>query len=193
MEGYRLEAAACTVDVVLFTTAVQEARAAAGSTAQQELAGWRRAVDLYEGDLLSSFPYDDWCLGLRERLRGHLLEGLYRLARAALAADSPETARELALRMVELDPAEERAYRLLMRCCARMGCPGEAARQFERCREALWEELGAQPARATISLYETIRNGAALETREPVEDPLEADEELIAAARWPELPSQPLR
>jgi DNA-binding SARP family transcriptional activator len=141
-------------------------------------------VELYDGDLLCNFPYDDWCLGLRERLRVNLLDGLYQLARAALAAESHEQAQELALRMVGLDPAEERAHRLLMRCYARMGSPGEAVRQFERCREALWEELGAQPARATLSLYEAIRNGAAPEAEEPGDPVPGADGKAMFGLQW---------
>lgn len=184
MEGYCLEVAACAVDVAMFTAAVQEARAVAEEAPERALTSWRRAVDLYDGDLLSNFPYDDWCLGLRERLRVNLLDGLYRLARAALLAEALEEARDLALRMVGLDPAEERAYRLLMRCYARMGSPGEAVRQFERCRVALWEELGAQPAHATHSLYETIRNGAASDAEASGDLLFDADEETMAGHPW---------
>jgi DNA-binding SARP family transcriptional activator len=184
MEGYLLEAPVCAVDVVMFTAAIQEARAAAGDAPDRALSAWQRAVELYDGDLLCNFPYDDWCLGLRERLRVNLLDGLYQLARAALAAESHEQAQELALRMVGLDPAEERAHRLLMRCYARMGSPGEAVRQFERCREALWEELGAQPARATLSLYEAIRNGAAPEAEEPGDPVPGADGKAMFGLQW---------
>jgi DNA-binding SARP family transcriptional activator len=180
MEGYRLEAAAGAVDVAIFTAAVQEARAAAQTAPDRALAAWQQAVDLYEGDLLSNFPYDDWCLGLRERLRGQLLEGLYRLARASLAAGSPEAAKDLALRMVGLDPVQERAHRLLIHCYARLGCPGEAVRQFERCRQALWDELGAQPARATLNLCETIRSGTISEAQDPGDHLLEGEDEPMA-------------
>lgn len=162
MDGYCLEEAACAVDVSRFVEAVQEARAGSGGDepSDRALVAWQRAVDLYQGDLLSAFRYDDWCLAIRERLRDDCLDGLYQLARAAVAAGSLERARELGTRMVELEPAEERAHRLLMRCHALLGRPAEAVRQFERCRAALDEELGASPAAATKALLEEIRSGA---------------------------------
>jgi DNA-binding SARP family transcriptional activator len=164
MDGYCLEEPAFAVDVSHFVDAVQEARGASDGDepSDRALAAWQRAIDLYQGDLLSAFRYDDWCLAIRERLRDDYLDGLFLLARVALTRGEPERARELAARMVEMEPAEERAHRLLMRCYALLGRPAEAVRQFERCRAALDEELAARPAAATLALLETIHAGAAL-------------------------------
>lgn len=172
LEGYCLEAEACAVDADLFARAIRAARGATLESPPHDTApaDWRQAYEWYRGDLLGAFRYEDWCLTARERLRDDFLEALFRLARAALAAGSPEAARSLAARMVEIDATEERAHRLLMRCYALLARPGKALCQFERCRAALRSELGAGPAAATVSLFETIRAGGALfdlETEEP--------------------------
>jgi DNA-binding SARP family transcriptional activator len=185
LDGYCLEPAAIAVDAARFADAIRSARTALQREAAlarvapdggrrgglatgvrhpvsaEALAACREAVDLYRGDLLSAFPYDDWCLAMRERMRDDYLDALFQLARAALADGSLEAARGLGSRMVEVDSTEERAHRLLMRCYARLGRPADALRQFARCRAALHDELGARPSPATLALLETIRAGAA--------------------------------
>jgi DNA-binding SARP family transcriptional activator len=171
LDSYCLEPTACTVDASLFVQAVQAARSArAGSDLlPAALVAWRNAIELYHGDLLGGFPYEDWCLTARERLRDDFLDALFQLARHALITGSTEEARGLAARMVEIDPAEERAHRLLMRCYAVLDRPAEALRQFERCRAALQEELAARPASATVALLEAIRDGATFAEEDETE------------------------
>jgi DNA-binding SARP family transcriptional activator len=164
LDGYCLEPAAFAVDAARFAETMGKARAALQHAAaappgapnggrrvepaaavrptalEEALASCREAVELYRGDLLSAFPYDDWCLAIRERMRDDYLDALYQLARAALAEGSPEAARALGSRMVEVDSTEERAHRLLIRA-------------------ALHDELGARPSPATLSLLEAIRAG----------------------------------
>jgi DNA-binding SARP family transcriptional activator len=167
MDGYCLEEAACTVDAVSFAAAINDARKAqAEDVPVRAEAAWRRAIALYRGDLLSEFPYEDWCLSERERLRDDLLDALFHVARVAMATSAWHEAREMAARMVAIDPAEERAHRLLMRCHALLGRPAEALRQYERCAAALWEELGAHAGSATVALCEALRAGALLELEE---------------------------
>jgi len=168
LDGYCLEAGACAVDADLFARAVRAARAAppGAPPSGAALAEWQKAYELYRGDLLGAFLYEDWCLTARERLRDDFLDALFQLARAALERGAADEARGLASRMVEIDATEERAHRLLMRCFALLDRPAEALRQFERCRAALWEELGVRPAAATAALRETIRAGAALSAAE---------------------------
>jgi DNA-binding SARP family transcriptional activator len=167
------------VDADRFAQAVRAARAARSGAQPPEaaLAEWRRAYEWYRGDLLGAFVYEDWSLAARERLRDGFLDALFQLARAALERGSPDDARGLASRILEIDATEERAHRLLMRCYALLGRPAEALRQFERCRAALWDELGARPAPFTVSLFESIRDGAAVfgETEEGADQPAAAN------------------
>jgi DNA-binding SARP family transcriptional activator len=161
LDGYRLEAEACAVDAELFARAVRMARGSSAGVASPEraLPEWRRAGALYRGDLLLAFQYEDWCLSARERLRNDFLEVLFRLAHVAMEAGRTAEASRHAARMVEIDPTEERAHRLLMRCYVFLDRPAEALRQFERCRAALWEELAARPSPSTVSLRHAIREG----------------------------------
>jgi DNA-binding SARP family transcriptional activator len=173
LDGYCLEPAACTVDASVFARAVEVARAAPSdsSLSPGALAAWREAVELYRGDLLSGFPYEDWCLTARERLRDDFLDGLFQLARHCLVTGCTEEARVLAARMVEIDATEERAHRLLMRSYAALDRPAESLRQYQRCAAALQEELGARPAPATNSLLEAIRAGASFRGDDEGEEP----------------------
>lgn len=70
-----------------------------------------------------------------------LTRGLY-----ALAAGDAEI-------VLELEPFRESAFRLLMRARVGEGNPGEALRQYERCRTLLAEELGAAPSDETEALH----------------------------------------
>jgi len=160
-DGYRLETAACAVDADEFARLVRAARAATDGAPAPEgaLAEWRRAAGLYRGDLLVPFQYEDWCLTQRERLRNDFLEVLFRLAQESLERGRIDEACSRAVRMVEIDPTEERAHRLLMRCYVFLDRPAEALRQFERCRSALWEELAARPSHATVFLLQAIQEG----------------------------------
>jgi DNA-binding SARP family transcriptional activator len=169
LDGYCLEAESCAVDAELFVRAVRSARAfpPGAEISAPALAAWRQAYEWYRGDLLGAFRYEDWCLTSRERLRDDFLDTLFHLARGALAASSYDEARQRAAQMVEIDPTEERAHRMLMRCFALLGRPAEALRQFERCRTALEEELGARPSPATFALLHAIRAGAVLDEADP--------------------------
>jgi hypothetical protein len=55
------------------------------------------------------------------------------------------------------DRARERTHRQMMRLQAQAGDRIAALRQFDRCVAALDEELGVQPSRRTVALYQQIR------------------------------------
>jgi DNA-binding SARP family transcriptional activator len=99
----------------------------------------RKAVAIYPGELLPGDRYSDWCSGDRDRLRLLFLE--------ALAGG------EQWGRLVEEDPANERAHRQIMRAQLDRGDRRAALRQFEHMRSAL-RELGVTPDDASIEVYE---------------------------------------
>jgi predicted ATPase len=49
--------------------------------------------------------------------------------------------------------------RMAMRSYARLGQRGKALEQYERCRDVVWEELGAEPMVETSELYQDILEG----------------------------------
>jgi hypothetical protein len=59
--------------------------------------------------------------------------------------------------ILRVDRAHEQAHRRMMRLHALRGDRTAALRQYEQCVAALAEELGVQPTRRTLTLYDRIR------------------------------------
>lgn len=115
------------------------------------------AVQLYQGDLLEGW-YDDWCLFERERLQNMFLAMLDKLMGHCEANQRYETGIVYGTRILSFDRAREHTHRALMRLQYRAGNRTAALRQYERCCAALNEELGVQPARSTLLLYEKVKD-----------------------------------
>jgi DNA-binding SARP family transcriptional activator len=116
------------------------------------------AVRLYRGDLLEGW-YQDWCALERERLQHDFVDVLEKLVCACEARRETEQGLAYAKRMLALDPADEQAYRHLMRLRAQAGNRTRALREFQRCERVLVRELGVKPSPHTLALYESIRDG----------------------------------
>lgn len=123
-------------DVARFESAAQQALAA------DDAAACRTAADLYVGDLLPDDRYESWLTEPHGRLRQLYLD----LLRSGA----------LWKQLSDADPTDEQAARELMRAHLAAGERREAIRRFERLREALHDQLGVGPDRATIALYEDV-------------------------------------
>ncbi|GAB4200348.1 MAG: BTAD domain-containing putative transcriptional regulator [Roseiflexaceae bacterium] len=117
----------------------------------------RAALLLYGGDYLPDTRYDDWPSQERERLLALYLRGADRLATALLERGRNDEVIDLCRRILEHDPCWEQAYRLTMRACLRQGNRAQALRAYQRCCEALRDELGVEPAPETRQLFEEAR------------------------------------
>jgi predicted ATPase/DNA-binding SARP family transcriptional activator/DNA-binding CsgD family transcriptional regulator len=138
------------VDVDAFEEAARTARRS------REPAACRAAVELYAGELLPEDRYEPWAEERREALRETYLALLVELARLHEEREEYAPAIEtLRLALVE-DPARERAHAGLMRLYALSGRRQEAILQYGRLRQALSEELGAEPGAESRRLYEEI-------------------------------------
>jgi len=109
------------------------------------------ALDLYRGNLEADDPR-------RDLLRGRFVEASLRVARQADLQDRAR-AMELLRHVVEIDPAEEEAHRLLIRFFAEAGRRQEALRQYEVCEKALRAQLDVEPSQSTRELYASILRG----------------------------------
>ena len=89
-------------------------------------------------------------------------------------------------RWLELDPWDEAAHRLMMRVLALQGRRTAPLAQYEACRQALAQDVGAEPAPETVRQYEAIRDGH----RVPREDALGALDDAGVALSWPGLHPQ---
>lgn len=156
--GYRLETAGCWVDVDEAERLVREAESqlksgrpalAASASAQA-----RRLME--RGEFLEDEPYAPWAVdGRREAAR------LTRRAQragwtAAMAMGEPRAALELASDAVGVDQLDEEAHRARMQALYLAGDAAGALSAYERLREVLVEELGADPSPETEALHLSI-------------------------------------
>lgn len=145
------------LDVMAFEQAFTRVRAVSDEELDSERsAEVMRAVELYTGELLEGW-YQDWCLHERERLAGIYRAMLDKLMGYCAVHGDYETGLTYGERLLIEDPARERIHRRLMRLYYLCGDRTEALRQYERCVAALATELGVQPSRRTVALYEQLR------------------------------------
>lgn len=113
------------------------------------------AIETYTSDLLVNW-YHDWCLAERERLKSMYLMMLDKLVDFALIHQQFERGLTYGTRILLVDPAREHTHRKMMQLRYLAGNRTDAIRQYERCADALADELGVQPAKRTVDLYEQV-------------------------------------
>jgi DNA-binding SARP family transcriptional activator len=149
--------AALWLDVAAFEEAYAASRDVPGRDLEAaQSKSLEEAVQLHTGDLLEGWN-SEWCLYERERLLHiylHILDGLMEHAEAR---GSYELGFSYGDRILQCDRAREHTHQRLMRLHHLAGDRTGALRQFERCVEALEEELNVAPGGITIRLYEDIR------------------------------------
>jgi DNA-binding SARP family transcriptional activator len=145
------------VDYVAFEAAARRALAAGGP---ERIAALEAATRLWTGEPLPEERYSDWAVSWRERLSSLHADVLGALAETHSRAGDHAAAARAARALVDLDPLDEHAQRLLMSAYASAGRRGAALRQFLECRHALVEELGIEPEAETLALQRRILAGA---------------------------------
>jgi len=145
------------VDVFQFENAFASAQLTAADKLSRACADdLRQAVALYEGDLMEGW-YQDWCLFHRERLQGNYLVLLEKLMDYSELHREYDAGLAYGERLLNRDKVRERSYIRMMRMQYLAGDRAGAIRQFQRCVDALQEELGIRPSRRTREVYERIR------------------------------------
>jgi DNA-binding SARP family transcriptional activator len=127
------------------------------------------AVCIYRGDLLQGC-YHEWCLFERERLQNAYLAMLDKLMAYHETHGELEACLEVGARILRVDRASERTHRRLMRVYTAAGDRTAALRQYQRCVDALRQELDVGPGRRTQALHRQIRaDDLELESPAPAE------------------------
>jgi len=116
----------------------------------------REAARLYRGRFLEGY-WHDWCLFERERFQNMYLVMMDKLSEWSLARRNFEEGLDYGERILQLDPAAERAHQQMMRLYHLSGNRTAALRQFERCVRHLKEELDITPSAKTLTILEHIR------------------------------------
>lgn len=154
------------LDVAEFTRYLQAAPAdAAAALTEGQAAALQAAVDLYKGDFLAGFfvpnaaAFEEWVTGEQEWLRQTALQSMHRLILHYTRTGAYLMGINVATRLLALEPWQEEAHRQLMLLLALNGQRGAALAQYEACRRVLAKDLGVEPTRETIALYEQIRSG----------------------------------
>jgi ATP/maltotriose-dependent transcriptional regulator MalT/DNA-binding SARP family transcriptional activator len=144
------------LDADAFETAARKALATSGP---ERIAALEAATRMWTGEPLPEERYSDWATGWRERLISVHADVLGGLVEAHSLAGDHAAAARAARALVDLDPLDERAQRLLMSAYASAGRRGAALRQFLECRRALVEQLGIEPDAETLALQRRILAG----------------------------------
>jgi DNA-binding SARP family transcriptional activator len=135
----------------------------------------RQAAGLYSGDFRQGC-YEDWSVCERERLQNLHLGLLDKLAGYCEAHGEHEAGIDYCMRILSIDPARERAHRQLMRLHYLAGDRTAALRQYQRCLDALKQELGVGPSKSTQALYTQIREDSLGGQDETAADPASASQ-----------------
>jgi DNA-binding SARP family transcriptional activator len=133
--------------------------ARAARFAQNRLDLYEEAIALYKGDLLVEDRYAEWTEGPRRELRDLHNDLLIELSQLYAAAGKLELAAERLERLLQADPLNEDANRLMMRVYAEAGSRQKAHRQYKAFRAALRREIGAAPSEETETLIRDILAG----------------------------------
>ena len=146
------------VDAEAFVDCVHRAQVAAQhADPEAAMATYRVAQAIYHSPLLVDDRYEDWLIPHRQSLQDEYLKVLKHLAHQHFSDDDFEACAAMANKMLGVDPCDEEAHRLLMRCYGRMGQTHLALRQYHFCVDALSRELHLIPSPQTVALFQQIR------------------------------------
>ena len=100
-------------------------------------------VAAYTGEFLPEDRYEDWTAGTRDEVRSRFVVAARNLAGRAFERGEWQRCAELGRRLIEVDPYDENAYRLLVDALTAAGEPGEA-RQAHAAWSTAMAELGVE-------------------------------------------------
>ncbi len=120
-----------------------------------------KAVSAYQGELLPGF-YEEWVTLERERLKAAFNQKINTLLLCLVAGEQWEQVIYWGEQWIALGEAPEPAFRALMVAHANVGDMAKVATTYERCVQTLREELDVEPSEQTCTLFEQLRDGAAI-------------------------------
>lgn len=120
---------------------------------------FRRALELYEGDLLSSGETGERYILLRESLRQKAIRAAILVAHDEHQRGRHELALEACLKALRLESWQEQAVLLGMKSLMAMQQRPAAIRLYQGLEKILDEELGVAPGRELRDYYASILSG----------------------------------
>jgi DNA-binding SARP family transcriptional activator len=132
-------------------------RCFAGHQAEKAIGLSQRALDLYRGDFLCQVTEADWATTERNRLRACFVQLSINLGELLARRGDHGSALAVVDPVLILEPWNEDAAVIKMRCHARTGARSLATAAYRSCAEALTREFGIAPATQTTRIYEQVR------------------------------------
>jgi DNA-binding SARP family transcriptional activator len=132
------------------------AKARSNDDADVELNALRRAIELYQGEILPGEAYDDWFASVRERCRHEFEAACLRASGLLESRGQVPEALMLVRRALEHDPWREDLYQAALRLQMTAGQRSAAIETYFACRSRLIDDLGIDPSADTRKLYEQI-------------------------------------
>ena len=157
-EGYRLALpAAIHVDLELFQRSLRRGREARDAGRFRDaIQHLRAAVAVHRGQLLADLGAP-WIERQREETDRQLVAAAKELALLELEWKEPREAIRPLERLLEREPYDEEAHRLLMRAHQESGDAALAVRHYQALEGMLRRDLGVEPEPATRELYQRIK------------------------------------
>lgn len=132
------------------------------SLASPELSIKAQGLQLYKGDLLASFyltdapRFNEWLAVAREKLRGEVITAHRELCSYYTEHQAWSEGIKIARHWIAIDALDEEAYRWLMQLLISTGQLQEARTIYKQCQQALANELGVEPERATVRIAQQL-------------------------------------
>ncbi|HKY48960.1 MAG TPA: BTAD domain-containing putative transcriptional regulator, partial [Acidimicrobiia bacterium] len=144
--GYRLKVHPEELDSLRFQRLVEGG----------EVEGLRQALQLWTGEPLSDFSYEEWAQPHIRRLRGLWARAVEMLAEGELEDGRVTAVPDLLDGLIASEPLREGPRRLLMLALYRGGRQAEALRAYRDFRRLLIDDIGVEPSHDLVLLEEQI-------------------------------------
>jgi LuxR family maltose regulon positive regulatory protein len=156
--GYRLALpTSIHVDLEVFQRSLRRGREAREAGRSREAVQYlRSAVAVHRGEFLADLSAP-WIERQREETDRQLVAAAKELATLELEWREPKAAIRPLEKLLELEPYDEEAHRLLMRAHHESGDHGLAVRHYQALEAMLHRDLGAEPEPATKELHQRIK------------------------------------
>jgi DNA-binding SARP family transcriptional activator len=146
------------VDVEEFDElAANAARCLSARQAGEAIELSQQALELYRGDFLGQVAEADWATTERNRLRTRFVQLSIHLGELLAGRGDDGPALAAVDPVLRMEPWNEDATVVKMRCHARTGARSMAAAAYRSCAQALHREFGIAPAVQTTRVHEQIR------------------------------------
>ncbi|MFB6285609.1 MAG: tetratricopeptide repeat protein [Candidatus Bipolaricaulia bacterium] len=158
-DGYALATDDCRIDTQAFRRAYDHAITQAELDAPTAIDSFKRAIEVYIGDLLPADRHKEWTFGSRAELRRLYMDALRQLTELLYLDAQYDQAIRYGEQTLQADPYDERIYRTLMRAHHEMNNVHAAMQLYERCRRTL-ADRDMDPSEQTHHLAASLRSSA---------------------------------